>query len=138
MMIKSCCNLSAEFLRMLGTDHQLDSPINSLRWKITSFSYIGIHLGNQSIFLQSFWGVENYFFTLLFRLHCFFLGGKLLNVFRLFLGYGISSHFWICTREIGMYCKKFNVENLNNLHSFCHFLFWTPQSFKSVFADIDC
>ena len=25
---------SAEFLRMLGTDHQLDSPINSLRWEI--------------------------------------------------------------------------------------------------------
>ena len=31
---KKFCNLSAEFLRMLGTDHQLDSPINSLRWKI--------------------------------------------------------------------------------------------------------
>ena len=44
---------SAEFLRMLGTDQQLDSPINSLRWKIT-WGHIKISACGKLLHISSF------------------------------------------------------------------------------------
>ena len=51
---------SAEFLRMLGTDQQLDSPINSLRWEIT-WGHMKISSGGK--LFDTIWRsfeVENY------------------------------------------------------------------------------
>ena len=57
-------DLSAEFLRMVGTDHQLDSPINSLRWKITFLDCVWpgklVHISfQQGIF--RFWKIYLHF-----------------------------------------------------------------------------
>ena len=52
---------SAEFLRMLGTDQQLDSPINSLRWEIT-WGHMEISSGGKLLCtIWKIFEVENYF-----------------------------------------------------------------------------
>ena len=58
-------DLSAEFLRMVGTDsHQLDSPINSLRWKITFSIVFGKYFTFLDFFKGEFLDVGTFIFIL--------------------------------------------------------------------------